>query len=128
MEGLKAMLQPCDKNTLRGILVELCGMFQRDYINVPKLHEGELRIDHVQKMVRNALAKQRLAGGAREEDHTDPNKGIFVAGAVPNLFLGQHPSTIAHLNSLVRRCREELLKNIVVRLFALCERIMKKTT
>ena len=119
MEGLKAMLQPCDKYTLRGILVELCAMFQRDYINVPKLHEGELRIDHVQKMVRNALAKQRLAGGARKEDHTDPNKGIFVAGAVPNLFLGQHPSTIAHLNSLVRRFSEDTLKNTVVGLFAL---------
>ena len=122
MEGLKAMLQPCDKNTLRGILVELCAMFQRDYINVPKLHEGKLRIDHVQKMVRIALAKQRLTGGAREEDHTDPNKGIFVAGAVPNLFLGQRPSTIAHLNSLVRRCSEDTLKNTVVRLCALLQK------
>ena len=129
MEGLKLkkLLQPCDENTLRGILVELCAMFQRDYLNVPKLHEGKLRFHHVEHIVRNActqerLAKQRLAGGAREEDHTDPNKGIFVVGAVPNLFLGQYPGTIAHLNSLARRCSEDTLKNTVVRLCALLQK------
>ena len=63
---------------LENLLFNHSAMFQRDYLNVPKLHEGKLRIDHVEKIVRNALARWRLAGDDRVEDHTDPNKGIFV--------------------------------------------------
>ena len=122
MEGLKAMLQPCDENTLRGILVELCAMFQRDYLNVPKLHEGKLKIEHVETIVQEGLAKQRLAGAAREEDHTDPHCASFDAEAVPNLFPGQYGvderslADIIALNHLMQRCSEDTLKNMVVRL------------
>jgi hypothetical protein len=97
-------------------------MFQRDYLNVPKLHEGKLRIDHVEKIVRSALARWTLAGDDRGEDHTDPRKGIFVVNAVPNLFHGQSPDRIARLNNLMQRCSKDDLKNTVVRL---CESLQE---
>jgi hypothetical protein len=59
MEDLEEHLLPCDENTLRVVLVELCAVFQRDYLNVPKLHEGKLSFDHVKEIVRNALNPSR---------------------------------------------------------------------
>ena len=84
MERLKELLQPCDENTLRGILVELCTMFQRDYLNVPKLHEGKLKGRHFKEIVgkHKRLAEQRLAGGVRGEDSEKTHDVIFV-GPVP---------------------------------------------
>jgi hypothetical protein len=123
MKGLKALLKPCEENTVRDILVKMCSMFQRDYLNDTKLYQnGALLLDHVKEIVKNALiqeglAKQRLAGGSR-------HKGIFVVDAVPNLFRGQPPDTIAHLNSLVQRCGKEALKNTVLRL---CASLQKNT-
>jgi WD40 repeat protein len=124
MDDLWEMLHPCDENTLRVILVELCVMFQRDYLNVPKLHEGKLRIEHVENIVRNAytLAKQRLTGDDKGEHHTGLHKGTFVVNAVPNLFHGRSPDMIAHLNHLMQRCSEGTLQNMVV---WLCESLQE---
>jgi hypothetical protein len=122
MEDLKERLRLCEKSTLRSVLVELCSVFQRDYLNEPKKHDFDYLLKHVEGIVRNAFVQERLvkqrAGSVREEDHVDAQSVMFAVDAVPNLFHDHHPNEIAHLNNLLQRCGKEALEDTVANLCA----------
>jgi hypothetical protein len=104
--GLKKLLQPCAENTLRGILVTLCSMFQRDYLDVPNLVDG-LRSDHVKDVIRNAFIQEKLA---------KPAGGVVTFERIDGLFANEEPDEMAHLNNVVQRLGKANLEDTVVRL------------